>query len=127
VHIRSTLKEMADGTFIIGPPKTAAGRRPIAVAPALIDGLHQHLAEFVGDDAGGLVFAGPKGAPLRRSNFQKQWTRAVSPAGLADRGLHFHDLRHTGNTLTAQSWATLADLAVAVALDRFLPPKASGT
>jgi integrase len=75
----------------------------------------------------------------------------VTAAGLDDRGLHFHDLRHTGNTLTAQSGATLADLmarmghastraasiylhttserdlAVAAALDRFLPPKASGT
>jgi integrase len=25
-------------------------------------------------------------------------------------GLHFHDLRHTGNTLAAQSGASLADL-----------------
>ncbi|WP_182897814.1 tyrosine-type recombinase/integrase [Microbispora sp. H10830] len=26
------------------------------------------------------------------------------------KGLHFHDLRHTGNTLAAQSGASLADL-----------------
>ncbi len=77
--------------------------------------------------------------------------RPAQRAALDDRGVHFHDLRHTGNTLTAQSRATLADLmarmghastraasiylhttserdlAVAAALDRFLPPKASGT
>src|SRR3712207_667822 len=92
-----------------------------------------------------------KGAALRRSNFQKHWTRALNAAGLVDHGLHFHDLRHTGNTLTAQSGATLADLmarmghastpaasiylhtsserdrAVAEALNRFLPPAATGT
>jgi integrase len=72
-------------------------------------------------------------------------------SGLDGRGLHFHDLRHTGNTLTAQFGATMADLmarmghastraasiylhttserdrAVAAALDRLLPPRASGT
>ncbi|MEU7862424.1 tyrosine-type recombinase/integrase [Nonomuraea sp. NPDC049141] len=33
---------------------------------------------------------------------------ALKEMGLA--GLHFHDLRHTGNTLAAQSGASLADL-----------------
>ncbi len=75
---------------------------------------------------------------------------ALIAAGVSDRGLHLHDLRHTGNTLTAQSGATLADLmagmghastraaslylhtsfdldlAVAAALDRLLPPQTSG-
>jgi integrase len=32
----------------------------------------------------------------------------MAAAGLS--GVHFHDLRHTGNTLTAQAGATLADL-----------------
>ncbi len=59
-----------------------------------------------GDDA--LVFVGPKGAPIRRSNFQKYWRSALAEAGLV--GVHFHDLRHTGNTLTAHAGATLSDL-----------------
>jgi integrase len=32
----------------------------------------------------------------------------VAAVGIA--GLHFHDLRHTGNTLAAQTGASLADL-----------------
>jgi integrase len=105
----------------------------------------------VAGDSKSLVFDGPKGAALRRSNFQKRWTRAVAAAGLDDRGLHFHDLRHTGNTLTGhleRRWADLMarmghastraarihlhttsdrDLAVKAALDRFLAAPRSGT
>ncbi|MEV7801927.1 tyrosine-type recombinase/integrase [Microbispora sp. NPDC088329] len=33
------------------------------------------------------------------------------------KGLHFHDLRHTGNTLAAQSGASLADLKARVGHD----------
>lgn len=151
IHVRSTLTEMSDGQLIVGPPKTAAGRRVVAVPPGLLHELRTHLAGLVACETKGLIFAGPRGAALRRSNFQKQWTRALAVSGLDDRGLHFHDLRHTGNTFTAQSGATLADLmarmghastraasiylhttsdrdlAVAAALDRLLPPPRSGT
>ena len=54
------------------------------------------------------MFAGPKGGALRRSNFQHHWKDALKEAGVT--GAHFHDLRHTGNTLTAQAGATLSDL-----------------
>jgi integrase len=45
-----------------------------------------------------------------RGNFRREanWSRALAELGLS--GLHFHDLRHTGNTLAAQSGASLADL-----------------
>ena len=47
------------------------------------------------------MFTGVKGGPLRRSNFNKlvDWPAAVASVGLP--GLHFHDLRHSGNTLAA--------------------------
>ena len=54
------------------------------------------------------VFAGPKGALLWPSNFQPHWCKALVAASLD--GVHFHDLRHTGNTLTAQAGATLPEL-----------------
>ena len=49
----------------------------------------------------GLVFTGPSGRPLRRSNFNKliDWKRIVAELGVPQ--LHLHDLRHTGNTLAA--------------------------
>jgi hypothetical protein len=47
---------------------------------------------------------------LRRSNFNKMaaWPHAVHAIGAA--GLHFHDLRHTGNHFAAASGASLKDL-----------------
>ena len=49
------------------------------------------------------------GTPLRHSNFYRRaWLPAVAKAGLS--GIHFHDLRHAGNTLTADAGASLREL-----------------
>ncbi|HET6951775.1 MAG TPA: tyrosine-type recombinase/integrase [Acidimicrobiales bacterium] len=47
---------------------------------------------------------------IRRGNFRKltAWTKSVAELGMA--GLHFHDLRHTGNTLAAMSGVSTRDL-----------------
>ncbi|CNF21674.1 phage integrase family protein [Mycobacterium tuberculosis] len=47
---------------------------------------------------------------LRLGNFRRasRWALAVETLGLPN--LHFHDPRHTGNTLAAQSGASLRDL-----------------
>jgi integrase len=57
-----------------------------------------------------LGFPGLKGGPLRRSNFNEMaaWPQAVRAIGAE--GLHFHDLRHTGNHVAAASGASLRDL-----------------
>ncbi len=70
----------------------------------------QHFADRVGSDAHALVFTGDKGAPLRRSNFNRaaKWPEPLAAIGAP--GLHFHDLRHSGNLLAAASGASLRDL-----------------
>lgn len=47
---------------------------------------------------------------MRRSGFntRTRWVDVVKEMGLP--GLHFHDLRHTGNMLAAESGAGLKDL-----------------
>ena len=55
-----------------------------------------------------MVFVGPKGAPLRRSNFRPIWNAARAKAGAPE--LHFHDLRHVGGTLAAATGASLKEL-----------------
>jgi integrase len=73
--------------------------------PILRDHLDQHAQP--GDD--GLVFTGPNGASLRRSNFRRRvWLPALAAAGLPE--IHFHDLRHTGNVLAASAGASLKEL-----------------
>ena len=59
--------------------------------------------------ADGLVFTSPGGAQLRQSNFRRRvWAPALAEVGLP--GACFHDLRHTGNTLTAGAGANLREL-----------------
>jgi integrase len=68
-----------------------------------------NLSCFAEDGEEKLVFTGPEGKPLRHSNFRcRVWLPAVRKAGLT--GIHFHDLRHTGNTLAAGAGATLRNL-----------------
>lgn len=93
VHVRRAVVELADGSLVTGRPKTNAGRRVVGIPEGLLPEVVAHLAEFTGDRPSSLVFVGPKGAPMRRSNFQTYWTDAVEAAGVKD--VHFHDLRHT--------------------------------
>lgn len=50
----------------------------------------------------------PRGATPRRNHFNRLWRKACSDAGI--KGLHFHDLRHTGNTLAASTGAGTREL-----------------
>ena len=56
------------------------------------------------------ALTGPKGAPIRRGNFNPLvgWMKAVEAIGAP--GLHFHALRHTGNTLAAATGVSTRDL-----------------
>jgi len=110
VTVRATLTTLTDGTTLFGPPKSKAGRRTVTVPEAIREDLRLHLRDYVADDPDALIFTGARGAVLRRSGFQTQsrWTQSVAQAGLPD--FHFHDLRHTGNTLAAGTGASLADL-----------------
>ena len=54
------------------------------------------------------VFPNQYGQPLRRSSFQSTWWAARQKVGLPR--LHFHDLRHTGNTLGASTGASTREL-----------------
>lgn len=82
-------------------------RPPVA---AVVARLAEHLTEYVGPERDALVFTGPQGKALRRSNFNGPvgWKAAVEAVGVP--GLTFHDLRHTGATLAARTGASLRDL-----------------
>jgi integrase len=88
-------------------PKTAAGRRTVHVPPHLLPVLAAHLLEHVPPGCE-LVCPNSKGEPLHRGAFTTVWHRARERAGLP--GFHFHDLRHTGNTLAATTGASTREL-----------------
>ncbi|MCZ7460489.1 tyrosine-type recombinase/integrase [Streptomyces sp. WMMC940] len=70
--------------------------------------LAAHLAAYAELGRTGLVFTGERGGQLCRNNFRRVWLRALKTTGLRD--VHFHDLRHTGNTLAATGGATTREL-----------------
>ena len=99
---------VSGGRVEFGEPKTAAGRRVIALDSGLTKTLEDYLDSFVSAEVTALVFTTPDGEPLHRGRFRKVWARASRSAGAG--GLNFHDLRHTGLTLAGQAGATLAEL-----------------
>ncbi|SOD85873.1 tyrosine-type recombinase/integrase [Streptomyces sp. Ag109_G2-15] len=108
VVVQRSQAEMQTGSLFDKAPKSNAGVRPVAFPSELLQDVTQHLDAYAGPGRDGHVFLGPRGGRLRRSNFRDDWIRARTEAGItAD--VHFHDLRHTGNTLAA-SGASLREL-----------------
>jgi integrase len=108
ISVRFSVVELARGPLVTGPPKSAAGKRDVTIPALLLPDVAAHLEDFTAADPRALVFTGPKGAQLRRSNFTRAWSRATAAAGLS--GFHFHDLRHTGNALAGEEGASLREL-----------------
>lgn len=108
VAVTEQRQQLKDGTLVVGPPKTEAGRRTVALPGPLVPELEAHLDADGPDDPDGLVFTGDKGGPLRDAVWQAKWAKARAALGLD--GLHFHDLRHVANTLTAASGASTREL-----------------
>ena len=95
------------GTPVVGPPKTKAGRRTIAVPSNVVPELELHLAH-VDVDADSWLFAGANGEPVYPSSLTRIWSAARKAIGRED--LHFHDLRHSGLTWAAATGASTAEL-----------------
>jgi integrase len=110
VTIREQIQERSNGSFVFGPPKTSARSRVVSLPPFLIQEVRAHIRRFVDDQISGPLFRGLRGGPLRSAVLQRAWVRARAKHGLEH--LHFHDLRHTGNTLAASTGASTRELMV---------------
>jgi integrase len=108
VHVKVSTAETDTGMLLDDDPKSQAGKRTVSFASEIVPELRSHLERFAQPGPSGLVFIGPKGGRLRRSNFRKFWNRARESVGMPE--LHFHDLRHTGNTMAASQGASLREL-----------------
>jgi integrase len=110
VRVVEQYVELKDGSRVLGPPKSEAGVRTVAVPPHIIEELGSHIDRYGNTGKEGLVFPSPDGQPLRRSNFYRRiYQPAAKKAGLPT-GFRFHDLRHTGNTLAASTGASTREL-----------------
>ncbi|MCH0542062.1 tyrosine-type recombinase/integrase [Streptomyces sp. MUM 203J] len=108
VAVRRALAETRTDGIVVKTPKSAAGVRTVAFPASLAESLATHLAVYVKPGRDGLLFTGARGGLLRRNNFRRLWLQALKTTGLGD--VHFHDLRHTGNTLAATGGATTREL-----------------
>ncbi|MDO9455248.1 site-specific integrase [Nocardioides sp.] len=98
------------GKMIVGPPKTDAGIRDISIPPHLMPAVEAHLNNFVAPAADALLFSSSScdNRHMQPSTLYKVFYPARDAAGRED--LRWHDLRHTGAVLAAQTGATLAEL-----------------
>lgn len=103
--ILSPLPSTVRGAGFPFSPQAGSTTRPL---PPHRISLEAHLAAFAQPGADGLVFTGEKGGPLRDHVWQAKWSEARASVGLPK--LHFHDLRHVANTLTAAAGASTRDL-----------------
>lgn len=108
VKITQQMQELSNGRYYLALPKSEAGSRTIALPDFVINEIVHHLANFVAGDDSSLLFTGGNGAPLRRGVLFKAWKKARTEVGVEY--LHFHDLRHTGNTLAAMTGASTKEL-----------------
>lgn len=108
VRVRRAVAELNNGQREIKAPKSAAGKRTVSIPAAIIPDIREHLKRYAEPGADGRVFVGAKGATPRRNHFNGLWRKACGDAGV--KGLHFHDLRHTGNTLAASTGASTREL-----------------
>lgn len=107
VHIERAVVR-AEGGFVVGDPKSEAGTRDVAIPPHLISVLQAHLDVHVGSGADALIFPAVHGGHLAPGTLYRQFYKARSTAKRND--LRFHDLRHSGAVLAAQTGATIAEL-----------------
>ncbi|MGH9188037.1 MAG: site-specific integrase [Acidimicrobiales bacterium] len=108
VTVDQQAQTLRDGRVIVTIPKTDAGLRTVTLPAALVPELEAHLAAYAQPDGEALVFTGEKGAPLRRNHWSTTWRKAARRVGVPN--LHFHDLRHAGNTMAAATGASTKEL-----------------
>jgi integrase len=108
IRVERSMHTLRDNSIVIGPPKTEAGRRIVAIPPHIVADLETHLARHVGSDPDDLLFTERHGGPLRLYTVERAWRRARQATGVPY--LRLHDLRHTGNTLAAATGASTKEL-----------------
>jgi integrase len=101
ISVNRALHHLRDGSDLFTAPKTAKGRRTIALPPSAILVLKKHWEKQVAERLliGGvvckddLVFASPEGKPLRPDSVTHAWIKLVRRSGL--KYIRLHDARHT--------------------------------
>ncbi|MFC2002471.1 tyrosine-type recombinase/integrase [Chloroflexota bacterium] len=105
VYVTRTLHHLRDGSIVFRSPKTAKGRRMVALSPFAVSVLREHhekqaldrsmLGIPLKDDD--LVFSNLEGKPLLPNTVTHAWIKLVRRTGL--KGIRLHDARHSHASL----------------------------
>ncbi|GAC1421042.1 MAG: site-specific integrase [Candidatus Velthaea sp.] len=102
LRVSRSLRETATGV-VEHAPKTAKGRRTVALTPTAVAILKRHMA--TAEATASYVFTADRGGPLRKSVFtRKEWKPFLERHDLP-RTWTVRQLRHTAATLMAESGA----------------------
>ena len=101
LRVVQSVQRLNTGEFIVQEPKTASGRRTIALSPASCLVLREHREKQEADASllgrqlaeDDLVFSHPDGSPRDPSTLTLAFRRLTRRIGLD--GVRLHDLRHT--------------------------------
>jgi integrase len=117
VRVREAFTEQRGKGMVLGPTKSRAGKRVVAIPAVILPQVGAHMDMYVNDEPDAFVFTTPSGTTIWRGNFNKlvDWRKTVASIGAAE--LHFHDLRHTGNTWAARTGTSLRDLMTRIGHD----------
>jgi integrase len=107
IHVRRGVVRAA-GETIVKKPKTDSSIRDVAIPPHLMPLVREHILKHAEPGRNGLMFPAKGGGHLQPSTLYRVFYPAREAAGRPD--LRWHDLRHTGAVLAAQTGATLAEL-----------------
>ncbi len=102
ISVTRSLHRLQGGAIVFQPPKTAKGRRTIALSPSATAMLREYRGQqelLAGtpshDDQ--LVFSHPDGSPMQPDAVSQAWRRLVQRCGMG--GVRLHDARHSHATL----------------------------
>ncbi|MGW0754417.1 site-specific integrase [Streptomyces sp. NPDC002587] len=107
LQVRRAVAELENGQREVKASKSAAGKRTVSIPGVIVPEIRHHLETYAEGGPTGACF-GVKGAAPRRNRFNLLWHKACRKAGI--KGRHFHDLRHTGNSLAASTGAGAREL-----------------
>lgn len=96
--------------LVIDGSKADQASASVVVPPHIVPDLWEHLERHTGPERTAWLFPAIKNPslPLHTAVLHRHWREARSAAGLEH--FVFHDLRRTGNTLAAESGATLGEM-----------------